>query len=951
MPKNDFNLKTEVDFFSNVLIIDYFGELSTLLVDALLSRGCFVYYFGKESRENFYYLLGRSNFYFLNNLSEIDKTKKIDYIFYFFSEPTESEQASLLLGYPHSKILVGFPADLINRAEIGNFLKATELNSRTVVWDMIYGPRIKTGQFAKMFSSAVEEKTVVIPESPQKEVYPISANRLIAEIIRLIFSPDTEGKAYFLQTEKTSLSQFTSQIQKHLTEVSFVFSGSENFSRPDLKGIESLVIKEDQEERILETIDWFQRNMVNIGSEEAMKNEAVLSTMRRSAAGANIIEEEKTGEVSPKEDKDDRLNFLFQKGRKNERLSKEKTSPSKKILFGVFLFCLLFLIFFAGPLFLSGILGTVGIYKLMESKKCIDEGRFTDAKNQIYLTRKYLNVSRKIVSASGPFYSLVGLGKPIGGLEEALLFSQYVNNSVRLSVEAAEDVVGLASLFLNGEDVKWAETLGQVKANLSLAYEQASLAQSSLIGIEAGFKVIRQEQFYGQLKKYLPEMREIMLKAQSLVGILPKILGAGERKTYLILFQNNMEIRPTGGFIGSYGIVNLENGKLTSFEVFDVYQADGQLKGHVEPPAKLKEYLGEATWYLRDSNWDPKFSISAKNAQWFLDKEVQITADGTVAITLEVIKNLLIVLKEVNLFEYNEKINANNLFQKTEYYSELGTFPGSTQKKDFLGSLAKAMFEKIKFSQEKDLFNIGGAVFSSLEQKEILLYFNDQEAESAVSQLNWAGDIRGYQPKDDRASAFADYLFINEANVGINKANYFVKRKIDHEITLDAQGKVKETLEIIYENQSPSESWPAGPYKNYLRLYLPKGTKISSILTSDPGNPDLWLPFDLNLVDHSEEYSKSVFGFLINVPIKSKKKIAVSYELPGAIDLTKRLNSYLLMLQKQSGGYPSDYSLVFDYPPNIVPLRVIPTAKVGNQQLLITEKMTKDLIFQIDLAH
>lgn len=939
MPKDDFDLKTEVDYFSNVLIIDYIGEFPTVLVDALLSRGCLVYYFGKEKKENFYYLLGKNNFGFLNHLSEIDPDKRIDYVFYFpDKEQINLNHFSCLSLFAQSRILIGLPTDLTESPEIKDICKAGDLNIRAVVFDALFGSRIKNSFLGNIFSSVTKGKPADICWSPSREIYPISADKLASEIIRVIFSPETKGKVFFMQTPKVDLESFTSLIKKFLPEANFAYSDFTSTSGLDLRWLDKTeIVEEDLEEKVSETIAWFQRDLINRRNEEAIKNEAVLSAISRPAI--DLIDEKEN------------LSFLFSEKRKNEPIIKKKTSPLKKAIFGIFLFGLLFLIFFIGPLILSGVLGTVGIRKLVESKHLIDKGKFTEAKRESKSAEKYLDTSQKIISSSGPFYSLIGMEKPIGVLGEVMLFSLYINNSVRLSLEAAGRVVELTKSFVNGEETKWLETLGPVRANLSLAYEQASLAQSSLVGTEGGFKVIKQERFYEKLKDYLPKMREIMLKGQSLTGVLPKILGTGERKTYLILFQNNMEIRPTGGFIGSYGIVNLENGKFTSFEVFDVYQADGQLKGHVEPPAKLKQYLGEATWYLRDSNWDPKFSVSAKNAQWFLDKEVQITADGTIAITLEVIKNILAVLKEVEVPEYKEKINAENLFQKAEYYSELGTFPGSTQKKDFLGSLAKALFEKIRLSKETDLVNIGGAIFSSLEQKEILLYFNDPEVESVVSQLNWAGDIRGYQSKEDQGAAFADYLFINEANVGIDKANYFIKRKIDHQITLDAEGRVKENLEIIYENQSPSENWPAGPYKNYLRLYLPKGTRIREILVSDPNNPDLWLPYDLNLVDNSEEYGKSVFGLLLNVPIKAKKKVAVSYELPGAIDLSKRLNSYLLMLQKQSGAYPSSYSLIFNYPSNFIPLRVIPSAVVGNQQLLVNEKLDRDLIFQIDLAH
>jgi hypothetical protein len=388
-----------------------------------------------------------------------------------------------------------------------------------------------------------------------------------------------------------------------------------------------------------------------------------------------------------------------------------------------------------------------------------------------------------------------------------------------------------------------------------------------------------------------------------------------------------------------------------NFEVFDVYQADGQLKGHVEPPELLKKHLGEANWYLRDSNWDPDYPVSARRAQWFLDKEMQVSTDGAIAINIETARALLSVFGEVYLPHYDEKVNKENVFEKAEYYSELGTFPGSTQKKDFLGSLSRELLEKIKKSNQKELVNIVGALLRSAEEKEILFYFNNAKVQQAILNLNWGGEIRHFNPKSNTGTVFSDYLYINEANVGINKANFFVKRDIDHSIKIKENGKVEEKLTLTYENTSPSDNWPGGRYKTYLRIFLPQGTVLTSVLNTDPQNPNLWLPFDNSLKDEAMGSGKSIFGFIVEVPIKTTRKIEIKYELPESVDFSNKLISYLVLSQKQSGAYPSVYSLEVTYPSGFVPVRVIPSAVVGEDKLIISDKLNKDLIFQIDLVH
>ncbi|MCD6225716.1 DUF4012 domain-containing protein, partial [bacterium] len=122
-------------------------------------------------------------------------------------------------------------------------------------------------------------------------------------------------------------------------------------------------------------------------------------------------------------------------------------------------------------------------------------------------------------------------------------------------------------------------------------------------------------------EKLLAEQQEVLEKGLKIAPFLDWLTGREQPRRFLVLLQNNMELRPTGGFIGSLAVLQFTDGQLIDFKVNDVYQADGQLKGHVEPPAPIKNILGEGGWYLRDSNWSPDFPVSAQRAAWFYRKE------------------------------------------------------------------------------------------------------------------------------------------------------------------------------------------------------------------------------------------------------------------------------------------------------------------------------------------
>ena len=137
----------------------------------------------------------------------------------------------------------------------------------------------------------------------------------------------------------------------------------------------------------------------------------------------------------------------------------------------------------------------------------------------------------------------------------------------------------MVDIVLEGKAGDLEEIVQNARLELDLTWENLSLIE----GILKKRPVVE-----------MPKVREKIEIARDLLPILPQVLGVKEKKSYLFLLQNNMELRATGGFIGSYALAIFENGRLLDFQVEDVYTADGQLKGHVEPPEPIKKYLGEA---------------------------------------------------------------------------------------------------------------------------------------------------------------------------------------------------------------------------------------------------------------------------------------------------------------------------------------------------------------------
>ncbi len=431
------------------------------------------------------------------------------------------------------------------------------------------------------------------------------------------------------------------------------------------------------------------------------------------------------------------------------------------------------------------------------------------------------------------------------------------------------------------------------------------------------------------------------------MNLLPEMLGLdGIKREYLVLLQNETELRATGGFIGSYAILSFQSGRLLNFEVKDVYEADGQSKGHVEPPIEIKNYLGEANWFMRDANWNPNFTKASGDIQWFLNKEIGKKVDGVIGINLAVAKSILGVVGEIYIPNFNTKINRDNLYQEAEYYSENKFFPGSTQKASFLGTVGNQLFEEIRELKVKQQLNLVVSLIDLLEKNEIQLTFNNKETSKIVADLGWNGSI--YQGQCAKENCFSDYLFMVESNFGVNKANYFLNRNIEQLIDI-SQNSIGRVLKVNYENTAKNTNFPGGDYKNYMRIYLPTDVNLSQISLIDGNNSNIEKIYMSDELTIREVDGKKEVGFLVTIPVATKKILEIRYSSENKMTSGDKF-SYLNYIQKQSGFGDTGMVILISFPKDWQPIQVEPQASVVGGRLLFNQKLDKDIKMGVELG-
>jgi len=405
-------------------------------------------------------------------------------------------------------------------------------------------------------------------------------------------------------------------------------------------------------------------------------------------------------------------------------------------------------------------------------------------------------------------------------------------------------------------------------------------------------------------------------------------------------------LRPTGGFIGSYGLLSFEKGKLTDFQIKDVYEADGQLKGHVEPPWEIKTYLNEANWFMRDANWNADFTKTSDDIQWFLDKETSKKVDGVIGIDLAVARSMLEVTGELYIADFKENINKDNLYEQAEFYAETKFFPGSVQKASFLGAVGKQLFEEIKNLKTEKRAMLLQSMVDLLERNEIQIALNNKEASKVINNLGMDGKI--YNGKCAVENCVSDYLYLVEANLGVNKANYFLYRNVEEAVEI-GQNSINRVVKINYENTAKNSNWPGGDYKNYLRVYVPTDVNISQISVADGDNPSNKKTYTNDELRIREVNEKKEIGFLVTVPVLKKRVVEIRYSSNVKIDSKKNF-SYLNYIQRQPGSGETGWVGLVSFPESWQPVQVQPTANLVGGKLLFNQKLDRDIKMGVELG-
>ena len=404
-------------------------------------------------------------------------------------------------------------------------------------------------------------------------------------------------------------------------------------------------------------------------------------------------------------------------------------------------------------------------------------------------------------------------------------------------------------------------------------------------------------------KNFIVGAHIAVTQAKDALSIAPSALGEPNAKNYLIIFQNDKELRATGGFMTAYAFLKLDKGHMSTSSSDDIYRLDEKLLSvcrskicPLSPPEPIVKYLPEANgkprsaWSMRDSNLSPDLPTSIKQFEtmyFYLGEGLPF--DGVIMIDTHVVEELIKITGPVEVFgtkysaDQDPRCSCPNVIFELENYSQI-IEKGEEDRKAILGTLMQQILAKSLSSSTQKLPEFINTAVKLANAKHIMLYMHDGGTQVALSKLNWTGEIN--------KNFAGDFLHINDSNFAGGKSNLYVEEGV----TLDINpSSTTHKLTIVYKNPQKYNIWLNGINRDYVRIYVPKGAKLTSSKGSE---------VEVTTKD-DETLNKTYFEAFIQVRPQNSTTLSFEYTIPQ----TGSGKDYPILIQKQPGTKDFKYTV------------------------------------------
>jgi hypothetical protein len=525
----------------------------------------------------------------------------------------------------------------------------------------------------------------------------------------------------------------------------------------------------------------------------------------------------------------------------------------------------------------------------------------TDLRQQINTTRSRIRLLSPVVGLNSDWQGsveLLDVSKLIVSSTEDILDG--IEPAINFLVQG-EDDEAIASQISSGERVVELLELGQgrfLKASGTLITAGQLLDSINLTSItpELLLNLTQIQSFHEQLTT----MNDVLIASPD---ILAQVMGVDEEVAYLILAQNNDEIRPSGGYISTYGWLTVRNGRVTDYDYSPTTATsprppDESFVDTFKIPDWWIDY-GNPIYAAWDGSWYTDFPSTAELALNYYNEgqNPNFPVDGVIAIDITGFELILGSLGDVIVPDYNRVVNVDN-FRDVVY--DIRTY-GDSEHKRFLAAVYRAIFADWQSVEQDSSSELLTAMLEAVTQRHIMIYSPDENTQDVVDLVGWAGSQ--HNPESN------DYILVADSNLG-NKSNHSVIRSLTYDVKIQPDQSRMSNLRVRYDYfESIAQDDPAidsefhGPrdYKTLTQIYLPDEVKLL-----DEGS------FDQVSVQEWDSYTLLVSR--VDVDYDTSERLQLAYETPATEDRVGDFYRYRLLIQKQPGSRIQDVNLQITLP-------------------------------------
>lgn len=806
-------------------------------------------------------------------------------------------------------------------ALVWEYYKKYNTDIRVVRLPEVYGPRMSldsTGSLGTFLRNLIDGKDLTVyDEGTDKEHY-LYINDAVAGMVKALLQEGTEGKIFSL-IEKEPISvleaaYLVKSLADRKLEITYKDKKSSIKTKNGVIDTYNLSIikwsaQTSLKDGLIETLKWFNYGVNQNTFKQAKfidKNsldDLFVKAKEYSPAPEMTISYKQLPKIKKPRKKLNIKPINF----KVPKLSAPNISYTSKLsLFLIIFFSFLF-VFIINPFYKTYTSTRSALTNIEQVPDAVSMFNTQKAEELALQAKQDFQKSQKYFKTVDWLYKLGGQSAKYESTSRLLSSITYFSN---VTLELSKALIPYSELWEtikpNSEKEFSIEKLDNSKLFITNAKNSLQLALADFSQVEKNNIPSVAAQEYDSFSDMINVAEQGLDMLSTFSTSLPDLIGFNEPKNYLILFQNNHELRPTGGFIGSYAILTMNNGKIDSLNIDDIYNPDGQLDVRnikVSPPKPIADFLAEDRLYIRNANWDPDFNESSKQIMELFNRIDGIELAGVISMDLHLVKSLINVTGPIYLAAFNEEITQENLYERTQFNSSYDYTEGSQQKRQFLTVLGSKLIESLFSVENEKLSMLMSTLLEGLNERHLQISLSSSQLSVLLNQNNWDGAL---------VTTPGDYLQVVNANLGGTKANYYVQNDMSYEVSSKTRdGLLRGKVVLEYEHTGIDEAWPGGPYTNYVRVLTQDGSKLTgaSINQNESFEEDI---FEDVVISKVGNYNSFETSFVLEP--SSKTILTLYYDLPEYLSVTKESTDYNLVWQKQPGTNDDGFTYSFKPP-------------------------------------